>query len=59
MVDQPTLVDRLLAHFQTSWPNEFEICFLRAQMEMAAEKISALQAEAGEEPSYEQLKLPV
>ena len=31
--DQPTLVDRLLAHMQQRFPREFEICLLAAQNE--------------------------
>ena len=57
MTEQPSIVDRLLAHFQTRWPQEFEICLLSAQLEEAGEKISALQAEA--DPADEQLVLPI
>lgn len=57
MTEQPSLVDRLLAHFQTRWPQEFEICLLSAQLDEASEKISALQEEA--DGANEQLVLPV
>jgi len=57
MTEQPSIVDRLLAHFQTRWPQEFEICLLSAQLEEAGEKISALQAEA--DRADEQLVLPI
>jgi hypothetical protein len=57
MTEQPSIVDRLLAHFQTRWPQEFEICLLSAQLDEASEKISALEAK--ENGAGEQLLLPV
>ena len=38
--DQPTLVDRLLAHMQQRFPREFEIALLSAQNEELRERVA-------------------
>ena len=49
--EQPSLVDRLLAHMQQRFPKEFEICLLAAQNEelqlslaQAEERVSAFES---------------
>ena len=42
--DQPTLVDRLLAHMQHRFPREFEICFLAAQNEELQAKVQMYES---------------
>lgn len=42
--DQPSIVDRLLAHMQQRFPREFEICFLSAQNEELQAKVDKYES---------------
>ena len=42
--DQPSIVDRLLAHMQQWFPREFEICFLSARNEELQAKVDKYES---------------
>jgi hypothetical protein len=52
--DQPTLVDRLLAHMQQRFPREFEIALLSAQNEELRERVAQPERTEGGEVEGQQ-----